>query len=83
MHEIQNVLVPTDFTDGSKNALRTAIEICKRQNATLTQQHVKKSAALLLMSFSQYFSRFLRGKKHEKASIDNKHSEKHDRPFCN
>lgn len=39
-YQIRRVLVPTDFSHISANALRTAIAICKRQLATLTLMHV-------------------------------------------
>jgi len=48
MYSINRVLVPTDFSDVANNALATAIEICKRQLATLTLVHVIDGSAFYL-----------------------------------
>ena len=39
-YEIKKVLMPVDFSEVSKNALQTAIAICKRQLSTLTLMYV-------------------------------------------
>jgi nucleotide-binding universal stress UspA family protein len=39
-YEIKNILVPTDFSDLSFNAITTAIGICERQNALMVLAHV-------------------------------------------
>jgi len=39
-YKIQNVLMPTDFSELSSSAFKTAVAICKRQNAQLTLLHV-------------------------------------------
>jgi len=38
--EIKTIMVPTDFSDLSANAVRTAISICERQNALLILIHI-------------------------------------------
>ncbi len=37
---IENILVPTDFSNTSNNALKAAIDICKKKKATLHLLHV-------------------------------------------
>lgn len=39
-YEIKNILVPTDFSDSANNALRVAVGMAERQNATLHLLHV-------------------------------------------
>jgi nucleotide-binding universal stress UspA family protein len=43
-YEINKVLVPLDFSPVADSALDTAVEICKRQGATLTLLHVVESS---------------------------------------
>ena len=45
--DIQNVLVPVDFSPVAINALHSAIAICKRQLATLTLIHVVENTYVL------------------------------------
>ncbi|MDP1622501.1 MAG: universal stress protein [Bacteroidales bacterium] len=39
-NELKVILVPTDFSDLSKNALKTAISICERQSALMILVHI-------------------------------------------
>lgn len=43
---IKNILVPTDFSELSVNALTTAVAMCKRHNATLHLLHVVENRFL-------------------------------------
>ena len=38
--QVKSILVPTDFTENSRNALRYASELASRFDATLTSIHV-------------------------------------------
>lgn len=42
MNSFKNILVPLNFSDSSDNAVKTAIAMCKRHNATLHLLQVKK-----------------------------------------
>jgi len=44
---IKNILVPTDFSELSGNALTTAVAMCKRHNATLHLLHVVENRFLI------------------------------------
>ena len=46
-YEIKKILVPIDFSPIAKNALQTAIAVCKRQLATLTLIHVIENSYVL------------------------------------
>lgn len=45
---IRNILFPTDFSTLSQNALKTAIAICQRHNATLHILHVVENRFLIV-----------------------------------
>lgn len=45
--QIRNVLVPTDFSELGNNALRAAIDICRRNQATLHLIHVVESRYII------------------------------------
>ena len=44
---LKNILVPTDFSELSKNAISTAVAICQRHNATLHLFHVVENRFLI------------------------------------
>lgn len=44
---IKNILIPTDFSELSQNALNTAVAICNRQNATLHVLHVVENRIMI------------------------------------
>lgn len=43
----KNILAPTDFSELAGNAMTTAIEMCKRHNATLHMMHVLENQSLM------------------------------------
>ena len=53
--KIENILFPTDLSELSKSALKTAVAICKRQHAKLTLLHVEDNISLNIRSKSYVF----------------------------
>lgn len=46
-NKIQNILVPTDFSESGNNALQIAVDICKKNRGTLHLLHVVESRYII------------------------------------
>lgn len=47
---LKNILVPTDFSQTANNALKAAIDICKKQRSVLHLRHVVETRYITSIS---------------------------------